>query len=46
MLLQPAWPMQGCITCPLPNFRNGSFARVWWEINNVVVDTMEIFLMD
>ena len=46
MLLQPSWPMQGCITCPLPNFRNGSFARVWWEVNNVVVDTMEIFLMD
>jgi len=46
MLLQPTWTMQGCMTCPLPQLKNGSFVNVWYEVNNTIVDTMEIFLMD
>ena len=46
LLLSPVKTMQGCMTCPNPYLKNGSFMRLWWEVNEVLVDSMEIFLMD
>ena len=46
MLIQPVKTMQGCMTCDGYKHKNGSFMWLWWEVNDVVLDSMEIFLMD
>ena len=46
LLVQPVKTMQGCMTCTDWRYRNGSFMWLWWEVNDVVIDSMEIFLMD
>ena len=34
------------MTCDGYKYKNGSFMWLWWEVNDVVIDSMEIFLMD
>ena len=46
MLVQPVKTMQGCLTCKGYKHKNGSFMWLWWEVNDVILDSMEIFLMD
>ena len=46
MLVQPVKTMQGCLTCKDYKHKNGSFMWLWWEVNDVILDSMEIFLMD
>ena len=46
MLVQPVKTMQGCMTCDGYKYKNGSFMWLWWEVNDVIIDSMEIFLMD
>ena len=46
MLVQPVKTMQGCLTCKGYKHKNGSFMWLWWEVNDVVLDSIEIFLMD